>query len=244
MKLKSGSGEHVCFILLQLVNRALKTRRFQFKMPRFEKVDKTEEEPDMEQGEEDRDEPEDNIDISEEDDFDANERKALEEAFPERQIIESTVDHKEWMLEVERVAPKLRIPAPNDAKEWRNHIEMTRSYNTQVKKLIPDARSTLEKTSENLAKLLEKISKKERGINVNMNELGTEYKAKAEELKTIVNRYNELNNIVKEYREKYKDLTDKYEVTRGKIANQGEVATQTSPVVQIKNAIENLKNEM
>ena len=33
----------------------------------------------MEQGEEDRDEPEDNIDISEEDDFDANERKALEE---------------------------------------------------------------------------------------------------------------------------------------------------------------------
>ena len=75
------------------------------------------------------------------------------------------------MLEVERVAPKLRIPAPNDAKEWRNHIEMTRSYNTQVKKLIPDARSTLEKTSENLAKLLEKISKKERGINVNMNEL-------------------------------------------------------------------------
>lgn len=49
-------------------------------------------------------------------------------AFPERQIIESNIDHKEWMLEVERVAPKLKIPAPNDAKEWRNHIELTRNY--------------------------------------------------------------------------------------------------------------------
>ena len=48
-------------------------------MPRFEKVDKAEEEPDMDQGEDEKDEMEDNIDISEEDDFDANERKALEE---------------------------------------------------------------------------------------------------------------------------------------------------------------------
>jgi len=49
-----------------------------------------------------------------------------------------------------------------------------------IKKILPDARGKLERTSENLAKVLEKISKRERGINVNMNELGTEYKAKAE----------------------------------------------------------------
>mmetsp|Transcript_137967 Transcript_137967/g.195244 ORF Transcript_137967/g.195244 Transcript_137967/m.195244 type:complete len:151 (+) Transcript_137967:48-500(+) len=110
--------------------------------------------------------------------------------------------------------------------------------------MLPDARSTLERTSENLAKILEKISKKERGINVNMNELGTEYKAKAEDLKTIVNRYNELNNIVKEYREKYKEITDKYESVTAKITDQGNEVTKSSPVAHIKKAIENLKTEM
>ncbi len=35
----------------------------------------------------------------------------------------------------------------------------------------------LENLSDNLTKVLELIGKKEKNINVNMNELGTEYKA-------------------------------------------------------------------
>ena len=65
----------------------------------------------------------------------------------------------------------MKIPAPNDAKEWRNHIEQIKTYEQQIKNIMPDARTKLEKMSDNLGKILEKISKRERGINVNMNEL-------------------------------------------------------------------------
>jgi len=246
IKLKSGSGEQVCFVLLNLVNRALKNKKFTFKAPRFDKVDKAqEEEPQVdEDGDRDNDIGEDNIEISEEDPDDINERRALEEAFPDRQIIESNIDHKEWILEVERVTAKLKIPAPNDAKEWRNHIEQAKGYSQQIKKIIPDARVRLERMSENLGKILEKISKRERGINVNMNELGTEYKAKAEQLKNLVNRYNELNTTVKEYKDKYKEITEKFEHVTTAISEHGNVVTDNAPLVKIKTAIQKLREEI
>ena len=86
-------------------------------------------------------------------------------------MIESNIDHKEWILEVERVAPKLKIPVQNDAKEWRNHIEQAKTYGQTIKKTLPDARVKLEKMSEKLIKILEKISQREKGINVNMNDM-------------------------------------------------------------------------
>lgn len=244
IKLKSGSGEQVCSVLIQLVNRALKNKKFTFKMPRFDKNDKTDEEPEIDQeGDKENEIAEDNVEIDEDED-DQREKLALEEAFPEKQIIESNIDHKDWILEVERVASKLKIPIPNDAKEWRNHIEQAKNYENQIKTILPDARGKLERMSDNLGKILEKISKRERGINVNMNELGTEYKAKAENLKTIVNRYNELNTIVKEYTEKYKEITEKTDAITGTISEHSQNVTDNTPLVKIKNSITKMREEI
>ena len=86
-------------------------------------------------------------------------------------MIESAIDSTEWILECERVASKLKISAQNEPKEWRNHIEVSRQYNEQIKKLLPDARIRLERTSENISKILDKISKSERSINTYMTVL-------------------------------------------------------------------------
>ena len=86
-------------------------------------------------------------------------------------MIESNIEYREWILEVERVAARLKIPAQNDAKEWRNHIEQAKTYGQTINKSLPEARTKLERMSEDLGKVLEKITKRERGINVNMTEL-------------------------------------------------------------------------
>lgn len=213
-------------------------------MPKFEKADKGDDEPEIDEGgDRDNDIQEDNIEIDDEDE-DLNEKKALEEAFPQRQIIESNIDHKEWILEVERVASKLKIPAPNDAKEWRNHIEQIKTYEHQIKNIMPDARLKLEKMSDNLGKILEKISKRERGINVNMNELGTEYKSKAEQLKNSVNRYNELNTSVRESGNKFREISEKYETIMAKVNEQSGTVSDNTVLVKIKNSIHKMKEEM
>jgi estrogen-related receptor beta like 1 len=42
--------------------------------------------------------------------------------FPE-EILQSTTDAEEWHLEVERVAPQLKVTVRVDARDWRTHLE-------------------------------------------------------------------------------------------------------------------------
>jgi hypothetical protein len=43
-------------------------------------------------------------------------------------IIESSIPPEEWLMEVERVAHKLKVNQNTDAKEWRSHLEQTKKY--------------------------------------------------------------------------------------------------------------------
>jgi hypothetical protein len=53
----------------------------------------------------------------------------------EKQIIHSAVNENDWKLECERVANKLKIPTnKTDTKEWRAHVESTKSCNENIKK--------------------------------------------------------------------------------------------------------------
>ena len=79
--------------------------------------------------------------------------------------MDSRIERNEWILECERVSSKLRFVVKNDAKEWRSHIESSKTYNENIKKLLPESRATLEKISDELGKLLEKIGKREKNIN-------------------------------------------------------------------------------
>lgn len=65
------------------------------------------------------------------------------------------------MLEVERVAHKLKINTAAEGKEWRSHLDQTKKYAENVKSSLPDVRFKLERLQEDVSKALEKIAKKE-----------------------------------------------------------------------------------
>ena len=65
------------------------------------------------------------------------------------------------MLEVERVAHKLKVSKAADGKEWRSHLDQTKKYAENVKSSLPDVRIKLERLSDDVTKALEKIAKKE-----------------------------------------------------------------------------------
>lgn len=81
----------------------------------------------------------------------------------QNQIIQSSISREEWMLEVERVAHKLKINTSNSdgAKEWRSHLDQTKKYAEQVRVALPDVRVKLERLSDEVSRALERISKKE-----------------------------------------------------------------------------------
>lgn len=83
---------------------------------------------------------------------------------PQNQMIQPGIPREDWMLEVERVAHKLKIASnlsSDGVKEWRNHLDQTKKYAEQVKGALPDVRVKLERLSDEVSRALEKISKKE-----------------------------------------------------------------------------------
>ena len=78
-------------------------------------------------------------------------------------MIQSSITREEWMLEVERVAHKLKVNQnlQSDGKEWRSHLDQTKKYAESVQTSLPDVRIKLERLAEDVSKAIEKIAKKE-----------------------------------------------------------------------------------
>eukprot|EP01017_Pseudomicrothorax_dubius_P029009 TRINITY_DN3493_c0_g2_i8.p1 TRINITY_DN3493_c0_g2~~TRINITY_DN3493_c0_g2_i8.p1 ORF type:complete len:165 (-),score=50.69 TRINITY_DN3493_c0_g2_i8:136-630(-) len=119
-----------------------------------------------------------------------------------------------------------------------------RTFEDTIKKNIPDARNRLEKLSEEMTKLLDRISQRENSINVNLNDQGLQYRTQAEDYKTLQQGYQTKNEAVNEMREKFKKINEQFESIQAKIDEYGSNATDSSPIVKIKEAIKNLRAEI
>lgn len=136
MKLRTGSGDEVLIILHQLTAKAMKKVNFAFKKPKLEAANVDEPEKDETGGGNDpdmQDEVED-VEVEEDDDFDQNDQPSKVEVNPEREVIQSNIPEKDWLIECEKVASKLKITAKPDNKEWRAHVESTRLCGETIKK--------------------------------------------------------------------------------------------------------------
>ncbi|KAI3374122.1 hypothetical protein L3Q82_005983 [Scortum barcoo] len=198
-KLKSGSGEHVCFVLDRLAEEALRRRGFSFKRPNYP-TETTEEESVMEDDaeltlskveEEMIEEPDDEEETVM--DLEALKlRTTHTEAEPSSkpdEILESTVDAAEWNLELERVLPQLKVTIRTDNKDWRIHVDQMHQHRDGIKSfaqrgqvLSPDGvllcpllslQSYLDKLQEDIGKTLEKISEELERVKQEMEEKGS-----------------------------------------------------------------------
>ncbi|OMJ88815.1 hypothetical protein SteCoe_9112 [Stentor coeruleus] len=247
-KIRSGFGEAPCMILLSLAKRALVTKKFKFKNPIFPKEQEI-------QGENiggDEDEMEDNA--IEEESFDEaiypevkpGQAHVEEENTADNAPIWSSIDPSEWMLEVERVGPKLRFvadPTGGDSREWRLHLEQTKQLKEKILKELPETEAKLRRVADDLSKSLERISAQERKINTSMGEITGNYRVQANALNEIQLRYKQSNENVAELSSQLQQINEKIDEIQDKIDKQGKIVTNTSPLQAIKEALKSLKAE-
>ncbi|CAD8123761.1 unnamed protein product [Paramecium sonneborni] len=243
LKLKQGFGEYVVYVLLQLATRALQKKKFQYKKAKIEQQSQTrqDDEPVQETGSVSSDsDPEVASDEEPEDVF-------TEQGFQkdeDKMVIESNVNPKEWAKEVERAAQKIKIVIKPDAGEWRQHFDATKQYSNQIKAILPEARIKLERMSDELAEILDRITKREYNINENMSEMCIEFKKKNEEYKKIELQYQNYTNAKKEMNDQYKQIQEKFETVQNKLNEHGSVSTDQSPVIRIKAGLTKLRLEI
>ena len=247
-KIRAGVGEVPCLILLTLAKRALQSKKVKFSKPVFPKEQEIQGE--VIGGEDD--ELEDNL--IEEDDFEeavfaeikTGHQAAEEENNADNAPIWSVVDPSEWLLEVERVGPRLKFaadPTGGDSREWRLHLEQTKQLKSNILKELPETESKLKRIADDLSKCLERITAQERKINTSMGEITGNYRVQANALNEVQMRYKQSNENVAELSSHLQQINERIDEIQEKIDKQGKIVTNTSPLQGIKEALKVLRAE-
>uniref|UniRef100_A0A8C4HLA3 Intraflagellar transport protein 57 homolog n=1 Tax=Dicentrarchus labrax TaxID=13489 RepID=A0A8C4HLA3_DICLA len=252
-KLKSGSGEHVCFVLDRLAEEALRRRGFSFRRPNYptetaeeESVIEDDAELTLSKVEEEMIEPDD----EEENVMDLEAlklRTTHTEAEPSSkpdEILESTVDAAEWNLEVERVLPQLKVTIRTDNKDWRIHVDQMHQHRDGIKSSLKEAKSYLDKLQEDIGKTLEKVSSREKYINNQLEHLIQEYRSAQAKLSEAKERYQQASGGVTERTRVLAVISEELEKVKQEMEEKGSSMSDGAPVVKIKQSLTKLKQEI
>ncbi|KAM9322063.1 intraflagellar transport protein 57 homolog [Pholidichthys leucotaenia] len=256
-KLKSGSGEIVCFVLDRLAEEALKRRGFTFKRPVYP-TETTEEESVVEDDAEltlskaeeemveEADDDDDDENVMDLEDLKLRTTAAAEPETSSKpdEILESTVDAAEWYLEVERVLPQLKVTVRTDNKDWRIHVDQMHQHRDGIKSSLKEAKSYLDKLQDDIGKTLEKVSSREKYINNQLESQIHEYRNAQAKLGEARERYQEASGRVTEETRVLAEISEELEKVKQEMEEKGSSMSDGAPVVKIRQSLTKLKQEI
>eukprot|EP00347_Sterkiella_histriomuscorum_P000964 403373853 len=250
-KLKTGYGDGVCAVLLKLCSVSLQNK---FKFKKFTIKDEAGGLDD--EGEDVGDDMDGGADIADmannqnddddiEDFADFGQGADHQDENLQNQIIQSSISREEWMMEVERVAHKLKISnLPNDGKEWRSHLDQTKKYADSVKQALPDVRTKLEKLSDEVSKALERIGKKEGILSKSFQGMTGDYRAHSENLKDIQTAFATVSKNVGDMENELSEINERLSNVERKIDDTGKSFSDNTPLQKIKKSIATVKSDI
>ena len=254
-KLRNGAGVEVCAVISFLCDRVLDGQRFQFNTPNYpaeelsqeaevdDDADGAVEEENMGRGRggmpNDSD-GEEEVMYSEQV---RSERKEDEDDSAHAKL-ETDIDPLVWQTELERVAPHLKVKAIHGGKEWRAHIEQTKKHGAIVNRILPESRKKLAMISDAIKTSMERLQGKERYLNSHFDGMVSEFKQVQERLKTIQHRHETACESVSQYQNNLQSIMERLEEVKGLMDERSGSMTDTSPVVRIKKALQEMKREI
>ncbi|XP_077368026.1 intraflagellar transport protein 57 homolog isoform X2 [Festucalex cinctus] len=254
-KLKSGSGEHVCFVLNALAEHALKRRGFSFQRPKYPTETAEEEsvtddhaelaldDPDRVAEEEDDDEDEENLVDLEALTLQSTRKEVAAATTKPDEILRSTVDVAEWNLEVERVLPLLKVTIRTDNKDWRVHVDQMHQHQDAIKSSLHEAKGYLDKLEEDISRTLEKVSSREKYINKQLEGVIGEHRAAQAKLSEVRERYQHASGGVAQRTRLLAELSEELEKVKQEMEERGSSMSDGAAVVKIKQSAGKLKQE-
>lgn len=243
-KLKQGCGDQVCYILNVLADEALKVENFEWLKPVVDINESEEITDDVDQVE---DETEIILDKIEEEMAIYSEESEGEIEKEEEKDINLTTrvhDWEAWKLELERVAPALRLKVSIDGRDWRARHAQMKTYRDELSERFKTTGSQLNKVYSSITSVMDKIGARENVLNERLEPLVREYGSLLDELNKVTNEYKEASVGVTERQEVLNELTSKVENMKQKTESRGSSMNDNSPLVTAKKAVDTLKKDI
>jgi estrogen-related receptor beta like 1 len=237
-KVLPGHGIAICCILEALVRQSLKKRHFSPNAFRAVKGFGGSDQVETVGADEDEGLVDDTVDVQEDEDDDVLTISGYEAA------TDKVVDSLELKKEAERVGARLQIHIPAAKSDWRSHFTMMTQHHGKITELMGRLTPILSKVGADVTRAIEAIRTREKGLNNRFETSVSDYASRAVELERVekahkekvteVNRLqNELNSVVGQLGETKDHLNDKQKV-----------ASDNSPLLRIRTAITQLKDDI
>ncbi|CAH3198825.1 unnamed protein product, partial [Porites evermanni] len=246
-KLKTGSGEQVCYVIDKLADEALKAKKFAWQKPSattVEPVSLEEKSPFVLPDEADEE-------IEEDDNYldlagmkQQSQMNDIADSSKPDSVMESTTDAAEWKLEVERVLPLLKVHIRTDNKDWRTHYEQMQQHSEGIKSSLTETKGHLDKLHHEISRTLEKIGSREKYIDNQLEHLLQEFRSLQDTLAETKERYKQGSGGVTELTKTLAQITEELETVKAQMDERGTNMTDAGPLVRIKQALTRLKQEV
>ena len=243
-KLKAAYGEAVCSVLDFLTEKALAARRLEWSSPVYPDADKAEAVEDDEEEEvvdEAAGEAPDEEQVFEESRPEAGEASSDDVA---HQVLEAKVDPVEWKTELERVGPRLRAGQTLSSNEWRAHVDLTVTSRGAITRVLEDTRGDLSSLSKDSGEELGRMRTKEKYLNHQFSAICEEYAALKRTLDELEGKSSASGERVARLTSEASELGDKLEELKESFESRDNGASDTSPLVRIKAALQQVKAEI
>lgn len=254
-KLKQGYGEQAIFVLDRLSDEALRAQNFQWGRPTppTESLDDDDEVEDDAELNLDKVEEEMAADYSDEEEDEILHIDDLKSVLPggtemelakPSEILASTTDAEAWHLEVERVAPHLKVTVRVDGRDWRAHLDQMHSHRQGIEDALTTTRTHLDKLHTDVGRTLEKIASREKYLNSQLEVPLAELKRLADNLAAAREQYKSVSGGVTERSRKLAEIADDLEAVKAEMEEKGSSMTDGTPLVNIRKTLARMKQEV
>lgn len=256
-KLKLAYGEAVCTVLDFLTEKALQAKRIEWSMPIYPEADKAEA---LDDSAEDLEEEEvmDEAGAAEGSNNaqDGGSHEYFEtgrgdnggdvsvDELSSHQILEARVDPVAWKTELERVGPKLRAAQTLSTNEWRSHVDQTVTSRLLIDKILGETKGDLAGVGRDAGEELNKVRMKEKYINHQFSSLSSLFAAQKKVLEGLQAQSGVTTEKVAKLTSEAAALSDALEEIKESFESKDSGAHDTSPLVRVKAALQQLKSEI
>ncbi|KAG2484902.1 hypothetical protein HYH03_016288 [Edaphochlamys debaryana] len=162
----------------------------------------------------------------------------------DKAVLVSKVDPIAWKVELERVAPKLRITIAADSKDWRSHLDEAHQHKDVIAKAWPDSKQSLERLRTDLNGTLEKLQTREKYLNEQFETLLQQYRAARTTLTDVQETYNRKTEAVADRNQELHRIAEQLDEVKALMDEKGSNIADATPVARIKTAIKQLGKEL
>ena len=154
------------------------------------------------------------------------------------------IDPLDLKKEAEKVANRLQIRIPAEKSDWRTHFSQMNQYQKNISDLMSQLSPILSKVGADVTKAIEAIDTREKTLNNRFETSVIEYSNKAKSLENIEKKHRERVTSVNNLQTELNNVIDKLSKTKNALDEKQKETSDNSPLIQIKDASQNLKEEI